>query len=125
MVDFLKESLPQMPGAKLIKYVSRETGELPEITGGSKLKEGKFNKRGDAIMQEAFGYDRSHDLDWSDAQKAVDEYKAAKKQLADAQEAYTEAVQTDRMRVAELKLQKLNESKSPDRIKVADAEAER
>lgn len=43
--DILREEIKRTPAQKLARFVSRTTGELPEVTG----KGGKFSKSGDAL----------------------------------------------------------------------------
>jgi len=94
-----KETLSEMPGKQLLKYISPETGELPELAGDvSKTKldiRGKgrnlrmdFAKRGDEIVQDIIGQEMSLDGDVSKAQEFVDEYRKAEAELARAKSAY-------------------------------------
>lgn len=86
---FYSDAIEQMPGKKLMKYVSQSTGELPEITGKAKrgamsggnkqVKNSLFGEKGDQIIQEIFGAENNPD--WAMAQKAVDDYRDLRKQL--------------------------------------------
>lgn len=72
--DMIAQALESHPGKELVKYVSRETGELAEISPGGK---GKFGKRGDVILEniENLPRDSKGFRDVEQGQKAVDEYK--------------------------------------------------
>lgn len=85
--EFLADELGAHPGKELIKYVSRATGELPEVTGLPKIKalsgSGKtvrnsiFGQKGDAIaIKHGFATPE-------EAQKALDSYVKMRNQLAD------------------------------------------
>ena len=91
-VAIAKDTLEQMPGKKLIKYVSKTTGQLPEVTGkdtmksltggGKIVKNSEFGKKGDQIVQEILGYENSPSV--TDAQMAIDDYLKEKKNLDEA-----------------------------------------
>lgn len=74
-------ALEQNPAKPLIKYVSKKTGGLPEITG--KRGGSEFAQRGDQIIQEVFGsgatYGQAPDI--AVAEKAVDDYMRTRKKL--------------------------------------------
>lgn len=85
-ISILEDVIANHPGQGLVKYVSRSTGRLPEVTGkttmkavsgsGKDVKAGKWNKSGDELIDEL----GVKDLD--EAQVKVDEYKALKKELS-------------------------------------------
>lgn len=66
--EFIMDSLMDDPARQLVKYMSKTTGRLPEVTGkgtmmdlrGGKreVRNSEFGKRGDEILQEIFGYER-------------------------------------------------------------------
>src|SRR3990167_4495564 len=82
----LSETIENMPGKELVKYVSKTTGQLPEITGKPTMKSltgsgkivpnSEFGRRGDDIIQSVFGYKKTYEeaVGESEAQKAVDDY---------------------------------------------------
>lgn len=86
-VSVLKESVENHPGKALVKYISKTTGELPEVTGkstmksltgsGKTVKNSEFGMRGDDLVTE-LGFDSV-----ADAQKGVDEYLNLRSQLDD------------------------------------------
>jgi len=98
--DMGREIVPDMPGKPLMKYVSRETGELPEVRGdktysGKKIKQGgKFSQRGDVLVQD-FGF---KDLD--EADEAIKDYRKAKAQLDAAERSVSARVKDYRDRKA-------------------------
>ena len=55
-LEMIKEALDMNPARELAKYVSRTTGELPEVLGGKKTVMGRtigeFGRRGDDIVTE-------------------------------------------------------------------------
>jgi len=88
-VEIGKETLADMPGKKLAKYVSRETGELPEVS--KKAGQGKFNLQGDALVQDIVGQEASLGGDLSKAQELVDEYRKMQSRVKAAEKEYKEA----------------------------------
>ena len=84
-IEIAEDAIDQLPGKKLMKYVSKKTGELPEVTGqttmqsisgsGTTVKRGKFGQMGDEIVTE-LGF-----KDVEDAQKGLETYKAARERL--------------------------------------------
>lgn len=97
-LDMHKEALANNPAKELIKYVSSQTGRLPEITGketmesinekGKTIKNSEFGQQGDKILQKVFGagetYGQTPDIET--AQLAVDNYKLQQKRIADLEE---------------------------------------
>lgn len=90
-LGFYEDAIEDMPGKRLMRYVSRATGELPEITGkatkqsisgsGKEVAGGEFTRRGDDILQEIFGAEKNPD--WDMAQKAVDDYRELRDRVKD------------------------------------------
>lgn len=98
-LGILKDVKSEHVGSNLIKFISRTTGELPEITGkptmqsltgsGKTVKTSNFGRKGDDILQNTYG------LTHEEAVKAIDDYKsilqhekdllAARKELLAAQ----------------------------------------
>lgn len=64
-VAISEDAIETLPGKQLSKYVSKTTGNLPEITGketmqsltgsGKTVKNSEFGKRGDEILDEIYG----------------------------------------------------------------------
>ena len=85
-IELVKESIEQLPGKQLMKYVSKTTGRLPEVTGqktmrsltGSEklVKRGRFGQMGDELVTE-LGF---NNLD--EAQEGLEIYQNAKRRLA-------------------------------------------
>lgn len=85
-ISFLEGSLSEHPGKILMKYVSKTTGRLPEITGkktmmdlagkGKIVKTSKFGVEGDQILQEIAGYGKDPD-------EIIEQYKSIKDSVAD------------------------------------------
>lgn len=83
--EFKRQALDESPAKGLLKYVSRTTGELPEIVGranmqsltgsGKKVKTSTFGRSGDDILMSE-GFD-----DIRQAQNAVEQYKNNREQL--------------------------------------------
>ncbi|MEK9207963.1 MAG: hypothetical protein AAB922_05745 [Patescibacteria group bacterium] len=88
-IEVTEDVLADMPGKGLVKYVSRETGELPEIS--RKAGTGKFNLAGDTLFQDLVGQELSQGGDVTVAQEMVDAYNKAKAQLVKLKNAYREA----------------------------------
>jgi|GEM_PF-2901625 len=74
---YYKQAIDGMPGKNLVKYMSRTTGELPEVTGKptkislntkKSVKNSEFGIRGDDIVTE-LGF-----TDIIDAQEGLDQY---------------------------------------------------
>lgn len=92
-IQFYEDALQSMPGRDLVKYVSKTTGDLPELTGkdtmksltgsGKDVKTSKFGVKGDQIVQEVLGSGDSYSTapSMEDAQKALDQYREARKSL--------------------------------------------
>ena len=98
-IAFKEEALNSMEGKQFMKYVSKTTGELPEVTGTThidsltgkrgadgkpvKVKNSEYGRRGDQIAENIFGYSDSYNLQkgHQEAQAAVDKYKKAKVDL--------------------------------------------
>ena len=109
-IAFKEEALDSMVGKQFMKYVSRTTGELPEVTGTEfidsltgkrdrfgkpiKVKNSEYGRRGDQIAENIFGYSDSYNLQkgHQEAQAAVDKYKKAKVDLEE-----------DKLKLSELK----------------------
>lgn len=95
-IEIRKEALQGMEGKQLVKYKSKTTGELPELTGqtsmksltgsGKTVKTSEFGQRGDEIIQEIFGYEKSPDR--AMAQTALEKYQNSKKALMSLQKEY-------------------------------------
>lgn len=118
-ITFKQDALDSMVGKQFMKYVSRTTGELPEVTGTThidslsgkrdalgrpvKVKNSEYGRRGDQISENIFGYSDTYkgQRGAADAQKEVDQYRAAKLDLEE-----------DRL--------KLNDLKTGARTKAAD-----
>lgn len=86
--EIAQETLLDHPGRALMKYVSRETGDLPEVRGarvldGSTARRGKFNKEGDTIIQNLLGQEVSKGGDVVVAQEWVDDYKNLKARVTE------------------------------------------
>lgn len=85
MRDIYREQVGVHPGKDLMKYVSKTTGRLPEVTGqefmksltgsGKNVRTGEFGRTGDQIAQE-MGYESA-----DAAQKAVDDYSSMRDSL--------------------------------------------
>lgn len=83
----LEEAIKNNPARGLMKYVSKATGRLPEVTGattirsvsgdGVLVKNSEFGLHGDDIVTE-FGYSSAED-----AQAGIDKYQADVKRLAE------------------------------------------
>lgn len=92
--QFVMDALMDDPARQLVKYVSKTTGRLPEVTGkdtmmdlrgGKKeVRNSEFGKRGDQILQEIFGYERQ--VTREEAQEFVEAYM---KRRDDAREIFT------------------------------------
>lgn len=88
--EILGEQLDVHPGKKLMKYVSRATGRLPEVTGqkamkaisgsGKKVVTSEFGRRGDQLVTE-LGFETPEA-----AQKGVEDYTAMRDQLKDLEQ---------------------------------------
>ncbi len=84
-IEITKDAIDQLPGKQLMKYVSKTTGKLPEVTGqtrmksltgsGATVKGSKFRKEGDQLISE-MGF---NDLD--EAQKGLEEYRTTRTRL--------------------------------------------
>lgn len=80
--QFIMEALMDDPARSLVKYVSKTTGRLPEVTGKSTMRDlrggkkevrnSEFGRRGDEILQEIFGYERQ--VTREEAQDLVEAY---------------------------------------------------
>lgn len=89
--EFLMGSLIDDPARQLVKYRSKSTGRLPEVTGkdtmksltgsGKEVKNSEFGKRGDQILQEIFGYERQ--VTSREAQEFLDAYLERRNRLDD------------------------------------------
>lgn len=87
MRDIYREQVGVHPGRELMKYVSKTTGRLPEVTGsefmksltgsGKNVRTGEFGRTGDSIAKE-LGFESGES-----AQKAVDDYSAMRDSLRD------------------------------------------
>lgn len=87
MRDIYREQTDIHPGKQLMKYVSKTTGRLPEITGsefmksltgnGKDVRTSEFGRSGDSIAQE-LGFESGEQ-----AQKAVDDYTSMRDSLKD------------------------------------------
>lgn len=82
--DDLDRILDEHPAKGLLKYVSNQTGRLPEITGadtkksltgsGKTVKNSKFGKEGDDIMDNLGGFS-----DVEEANRAIEDYQLLEK----------------------------------------------
>lgn len=88
-IAIAEDAVESNPASQLMRYVSRSTGELPEVTGTDmitsprgrgQIKNSTFGRRGDDIVTE-LGFE-----DVNDAIRALDEYRASKDALNDLKE---------------------------------------
>ena len=89
--EIATDALTDHPGRALMKYVSRETGELPELVGkekmkaisgsGKTVKTSEWGRSGDVIFQDLVGQELSGGGDVTKAQKFVDDYISLRKQV--------------------------------------------
>jgi len=99
LIRIMEETLAEHPAKSLIKYVSRTTGQLPEVTGkatmdsltgsGKKVATSKFGRKGDQIIQEILGrwddtYSNAPSIE--KAQELVDSYIKIREQLKNLKE---------------------------------------
>lgn len=100
----LENILSEHPGKNLMKYVSPETGELPEV---SRNGTGKFNKAGDAIAEntEGLARDSSGFRSLDQAQESVKDYQNVRARLNGVEGELREA----KGKLAEEKLAKKDE----------------
>lgn len=87
-IAILRDTIDTMPGKDLMRYVSRNTGDLVEISGKGTSK---FARRGDALIQDIMGQDASHGGDIQVAQEAVDKYRSVKQRLTELEASYRAA----------------------------------
>jgi len=90
-ISFLNDAVQGMTaGKKLSKYVSRKTGELPEVTG--KKNRSIFGQKGDTIYDELVGYKASYREanTIEEAQKVIDDYQRAKQNLEELKVSFKE-----------------------------------
>lgn len=101
-LDDLQTIVDEHKGKPLMKYVSRTTGELPEVTGkktmqsltgsGKIVKISEFGRRGDDIVHTELARFNFEDI--ADAQKAVDEYQQTRKKLDETKQYHKNLLQT-------------------------------
>ncbi len=96
-----EDALSDMPGKGLVKYVSRETGELPGLGETSLLSKTEkrareFAKSGDALFQDIIGQELSKSGDVTVAQEMIDQYRRAKQRLKELKTAYKQTARTIR-----------------------------
>lgn len=106
--EFLQDALLDHPGRALAKYVSQQTGQLPEVRGthmfnGEEIKgnRGIWATRGDAIFQDLVGQEYSKGGDLNVAQELVDQYREMRTQLADVQKSFRsmrKTIQTQKLK---------------------------
>lgn len=86
--DLIKQALEQHRAKDLVKYVSDQTGRLPEVTGnptkmslttGKEVENTEFGVRGDDIVQNQLGF---KDLDQAEA--SLEDYQRIKDSLKEA-----------------------------------------
>jgi hypothetical protein len=97
-VAILEETVEALPGKELAKYVSKTTGELPEITGketmqsltgsGKVVKNSEFGQKGDDILKTIYGEREVPDM--AQVQRDVQAYKDARQKITDIKQALTE-----------------------------------
>lgn len=93
-ISLTEDVLTDMPGRQLTKYVSRQTGELPEL--GAKVgpnrgvSKSKFAKSGDVLFQDMVGQELSQGGDVTIAQEMVDAYRKAQQRLTELRSAFKE-----------------------------------
>lgn len=98
--DIGREVLSNDQAKSLTKFESRNTGELPEVTGtktdrtGRKVATSKFGKEGDSIVQE-LGFESPEA-----AQEALNEYKSLRKRVKSAEDNVRDKVKAYRDRKA-------------------------
>lgn len=87
--EFATDALIDHPGRALMKYVSRQTGRLPDVgtteTANKNKSTSVFSQRGDVIVQELLGQGAVGTGDMEAAQELVDQYRALKEQVAGVQ----------------------------------------
>jgi cell fate (sporulation/competence/biofilm development) regulator YlbF (YheA/YmcA/DUF963 family) len=91
-----KDAIEEMKGKQLLKYTSKTTGELPEVTGkptmkslsgnGKTVKNSEFGIKGDDIAVNKLGF---KSLD--DAREQLSAYQQAKKSLNELEQALKES----------------------------------
>lgn len=98
--DYLRDAMLDHPGRALMKFVSKETGELPELKPQTeqerlgpdgmprKDSRGVWQSRGDEILQDLVGQELSGGGDVTIGQKLVDEYRAMRTSLAEVQSSF-------------------------------------
>ncbi len=91
-IDDMESTVSAMPGKELKKFVSRQTGELPEVgaksTANRNRTNSKFAKHGDIIAQEILGQEISKSGDVAVSQQHVDDYNNALRNLNELKEGY-------------------------------------
>lgn len=83
-VEVGEQVLLDHPGRALMKYVSRQTGDLPEMgktTANRNRSTSKFAKEGDTLVQNLIGQEASGGGDVVHAQELVDEYRDIKERV--------------------------------------------
>lgn len=113
--EFSKEALDNNPAKPLLKYVSKTTGRLPEVTGkdtiGSlkgginqkKVKNSEFGRNGDDIVSQ-------HGFDSVDAaQKAIEEYQQLRERIGEQASVIREKTKSARL--------ELRKQPKPERVK--------
>lgn len=111
-ISFLEGSLAEHPGKILMKYVSKTTGLLLEITGkqtmlsltgsGKEVKTGKFGREGDSILQEIAGYGK-------DPNEILQQYKNIKESVDSLKQQVKEAKSAETLQKISQKIAKHQE----------------
>lgn len=96
-VAIIEDFLGEMPGRELNRYVSRSTGELPEITGhetmqsltgsGKIVKNSLFGRKGDEILREIYD---GNVPEMDKVLKDLADYRNSRKSLSDIKETIKE-----------------------------------
>jgi len=91
-LDYTRGVVSEMPGKGLVKYVSQQTGQLPELGAKTTANRNKstsiFAKKGDVITQEILGHELSDGGDVTIAQEHVDAYIHERNKLNNLEEEY-------------------------------------
>ena len=91
-LDYTRGVVSDMPGKGLVKYVSKETGQLPELGAKTTANKNKstsvFAKKGDIISQEILGQNVSSGGDVTVAQEHVDAYIHERNNLKELEAEY-------------------------------------
>jgi len=124
-LSFIEDAASNNPARSLVRYISRSTGKLPELTGkeavrsvntGKVIKNSKFGRKGDDIITE-LGF-----KDEAQAQEALDAYL---KQREKIKEIRAEIVEVRKRRSLTLKGERLMQIARKDRRQAFRALRER